>query len=128
MSKSIQDIYHIIKSFLEDDLYFYTILIIVVGILSFGLGRMSVEINQNQHNQQIVLIENSSNVGLSDAGTISDTSNTRDKQFVASSRGTRYHHITCSSSKQIIQANRIYFNSIQEAQAAGFTPAKNCKF
>ena len=43
MSASIQDIIGKLKGVLLDDVYFYTVLIVVVGILSFGLGRLSVE-------------------------------------------------------------------------------------
>lgn len=46
--------------------------------------------------------------------------------FVASSKGTKYHRIDCSGAKTIKEENRIYFDSPQAAQKAGYSPAGNC--
>jgi methylphosphotriester-DNA--protein-cysteine methyltransferase len=45
---------------------------------------------------------------------------------VASKSGTKYHLPTCPGAKQIKSTNLITFNSKQEAEAAGYTPASNC--
>jgi hypothetical protein len=46
--------------------------------------------------------------------------------YVASKAGTKYHHITCPGAKQIKEENKIYFASVQEAMAAGYSKAANC--
>lgn len=45
--------------------------------------------------------------------------------FVASSRGTVYYPSACSAAKDLAAANRIYFKSEQEAQAAGYRRTTN---
>lgn len=47
--------------------------------------------------------------------------------YVASKNGAKYHLPTCSSAKRIKEENKIWFNSKQEAEKAGYEPAKNCK-
>jgi hypothetical protein len=48
-------------------------------------------------------------------------------QYVASKSGQSYHLPWCSGAKQIKEENKIYFDSKEEAEAAGYAPAKNCK-
>jgi hypothetical protein len=48
-------------------------------------------------------------------------------QYVASKSGKSYHLPWCAGAKQIKEENKIYFNSKEEAEAAGYAPAKNCK-
>lgn len=47
--------------------------------------------------------------------------------YVASKNGTKYHLPSCAGAKQIQEENKIIFNSKAEAEAAGYTPASNCK-
>jgi len=49
-------------------------------------------------------------------------------QVVASSGGTKYHKLDCPGADSIKEDNKIYFDSIQLAKAAGYTAASNCKF
>ncbi len=49
-----------------------------------------------------------------------------EKQIVASKNGTVYHYVWCPGAKQIKEENKIYFYSPQEAEKAGYRPAKNC--
>ena len=48
-------------------------------------------------------------------------------QLVASKGGTKYHFPWCSGAQRISEANKIWFNSVEEARKAGYTPASNCK-
>lgn len=41
-------------------------------------------------------------------------------QFVASSKGTKYYAIDSSAGQNIVPANRVYFATAQEAEAAGY--------
>ena len=46
--------------------------------------------------------------------------------FVGSKNSDVYHYPDCSSAKQIKEANKIWFNSVEEAKAAGYRPCKKC--
>ncbi|MSU56037.1 MAG: hypothetical protein EXS51_01885 [Candidatus Taylorbacteria bacterium] len=48
-------------------------------------------------------------------------------QYVASKGGTKYYFPWCGSAARISEANKIWFNSVEEARKAGYTPASNCK-
>ena len=129
MSASIQDISKKLKAFISDDGYFYTVLIIVISLLSFGLGRMSVQEPVHQQQSQIVLTEQSATVGsITPTSTPTTTKTETIQNFVASKKGTKYHLPTCPGAKQMSEKNKIYFSSEEEAKAAGYTRAKNCKF
>jgi methylphosphotriester-DNA--protein-cysteine methyltransferase len=47
--------------------------------------------------------------------------------YVASKNGTKYHLPWCGSAKQIKEENKVWFATKEEAEAAGYTPAANCK-
>ncbi len=47
-------------------------------------------------------------------------------KYVASRSGTKYHLPWCSGAKRIKEGNKVWFNSENEARAAGFAPASNC--
>ena len=49
------------------------------------------------------------------------------KLFVASTRGTSYYYAWCTGAKTIAEKNRVWFESRQAAEAAGFKPSKSCK-
>ena len=46
--------------------------------------------------------------------------------FVASINGKNYYPEDCPSAKRIKEENMIWFDSAEEAEADGYTPAKNC--
>lgn len=48
-------------------------------------------------------------------------------QYVASKSGTKYHLPWCPGAKQMKEENKIWFDSKAAAEAAGYTPAANCK-
>jgi hypothetical protein len=50
-----------------------------------------------------------------------------DEKIVASKTGKSYHLASCPGAKQISKSNLITFTSIEEAKAAGYVAAKNCK-
>ena len=45
---------------------------------------------------------------------------------VASKNSDKYHYPWCSGAKRIAEANKRSFASIEDARAAGLTPASNC--
>lgn len=48
-------------------------------------------------------------------------------QYVASKKGSKYHLPWCAGAKSILEENKIWFASKEEAEKAGYTPAGNCK-
>jgi hypothetical protein len=106
-----------IKSY-EKDLILVAV-IILVALISFGLGRLS-KIGESR---VPVTIENLT--GAVD-NAISPVSSAKGN-YVASKNGTKYHYVWCSGAATIKEENKIYFSTAEEAQKAGYTPAANCK-
>jgi hypothetical protein len=130
---------------------FSLIIVVLIAGASFGLGRIAFL----ENNRVPVAIRsedgsilNTSNINADTQATntnsnIKQTSITASgavKGFstaivpvqtgstvVASKSGTKYHYPWCSGAKQISPANKITFNTIEEARKAGYTPAANCK-
>jgi hypothetical protein len=128
------------------------IIVILVGLGCFELGRLSVENsssdakitvsnqpqNINDQNNQVanvistqpinsvfpVKIQNSNPTGLplASAGWAQTG-----KNFFASSRGKKYYTISCSAGKTIKQENRVYFATGEEAERAGYTLSSACQ-
>jgi len=105
-----------IKPF-EKDLIL-AVAIILVALISFGLGRLS-KIGESR---VPITIEN-----ISESTSTPSAKNLTDKIFVASKNGTKYHYVWCASAQSIKEENKIYFSTKEEAEKAGYTPAANCK-
>lgn len=109
------------KSFLADDTIFMVLMLSIVGITSFGLGRMSMHEDSIKQNKAIVIDE---------LPRVPDVHQKVEGEqaipVVASKSGTKYHLLNCPGAKQIKQENKIEFASIKEAEAAGYAPASNC--
>lgn len=121
----------------------YTVLLIfVVGFGSFGLGRLSKLQNFKApiRIEQSALILSAPALRAGDADVVSLSGSTAiapasnvsfpppsGGQLVASRGGTKYHFPWCSGAQRISGANKIWFNSVEEARKAGYTPASNCK-
>lgn len=48
-------------------------------------------------------------------------------KYVASRNGAKYYLPSCGTANRINEENKIYFNTKEEAEAAGFTPSATCK-
>ncbi len=100
------------------------IVILFVGLISFGLGRLSA-ISERKSPVEIM-----NEVGLHSSNDGSPTSfieSVSTSLFVASKSGKKYHYPWCSGAQRIKERNKIWFNTKQEAEGAGYTPASNCK-
>lgn len=128
-----------IKGFLVDDTVFYGLLMVLIGLSSFGLGRWSID-PPGLHNQpaSIILnnqpesgrlnlqhIEGGGELGAADAAPTATSVTTG--QFVASKNGSKYHFPWCPGAKQMKEENKVWFSSREEAETAGYSPAANCK-
>lgn len=112
----------------KKDLYL-AIIVILVAIISFGLGRLS----KIREEKTPIIIENALSNTLSASSSsvkIDPNKATADKSemiFVASKNGKKYYFIWCESAKIIKDQNRVWFSSKEEAEKAGYEPAANCK-
>jgi len=120
-----------IKQFIESDKgkdILVVIIIILVGLGSFELGRLSknsqnngikIEYPGQEANVIESLNQNSSNLENFEKSVSGN--------FFASNRGTKYYSISCSAGKTIKEENRIYFNTSTEAQNAGYELSSACR-
>lgn len=114
-----------VKSLLEDQAVFTAALLILVAITSFGLGRQSVA-------ERAISEPVPKEFSVQNSPTASKSPQVTDKsevgaRYVASKNGQVYHLLICPGAKQINDANKIYFDTKEEAEAAGLRPAANCK-
>jgi hypothetical protein len=116
--------YEKLKSWLADDAFFMAILVLLVAVVSFGLGRQSV-IEKGLHQSPL---ESPAGVILTDLSTTTDLilNDFEEVRVVASKSGTKYHLPNCPGAVQIKEENRVFFDSIELAKAAGYSPASNC--
>lgn len=113
-------------------------IIILVGLASYGLGRLSKTSSGD------LKIEYTEPPTVMDAAVLGVQSVTKTnepvktavstpapkpipKVYFASTRGNKYYHPGCSGGKTLKEENKIYFNSAQEAEAAGYTISSSCR-
>ena len=126
---SIQEMYDKFKTLIQNDGFFYGILIVLVALSSFGLGRISeghIEINAPknaiQFTQKASVVEATTSQSANSLPASSKTGS-----IVASKSGTKYHLLTCPGAKQIKEENKIFFKTAKDAENAGYSKASNCK-
>ncbi len=132
---SIQELSAKFKGILKNTDYLLTALIVVVSLISFALGRLSVEreiVGKNDAYAQFYS-GNGGNTLISTSAPMTSgeemniASPTAAQGYVASKSGTKYHLPWCGSAKQIKEENKIWFATKEEAERAGYSPASNCK-
>jgi hypothetical protein len=125
---SIRDGLQKIKSFDDrtlSDLYVVA-LVILVGLSSFGLGRLSVEDDKSE-SVRITTTNLSTAAGVPYGGDNTTQAVGQTGQLVASRNGSKYHYPWCLGAGRMKEENKIWFDSIEAARKAGYTPAANCK-
>jgi hypothetical protein len=129
-----------IKSFFRDSDNREKILtvgiIFLVGMASFGLGRLSalesgkVPVNIENIPLQAQVFKSSANSRQDITPNQGEKASSFLKEggmLVGSKNSDKYHLPWCSGAKRIKEENKIYFSSVEEAKAKGYTPAGNCK-
>jgi len=107
--------------YINNDVFIVAV-ILFVGLISFGLGRLSV-ISENKIPVSVEKLAGAVvNTQLSTPSVDSE-----EKLFVVSKNGTKYHYPWCSGAQRINEENKIWFDTKEEAEKAGYTPAANCK-
>lgn len=126
MTAILQEIREKIKVYLADPQAFSAILLILVALTAFGLGRQSVS-EVAQEATVSTALEGKSGTKRANSEDITSTRPTSSTFYVASKNGEVYHLPHCSGAKRISEANKIIFKTKEEAEAAGLRPAANCK-
>ncbi len=139
---SIQGISSKFKGLLRNQEILLALLIVVVSLVSFALGRLSVGTVRAPTSQDAtvsVVKEGSAPSVEKDTQKVEnivekeknpEKSNgpvTPEGGYVASKNGTKYHLPWCSGAKHIKEENKVNFKTKEEAEKAGYTPASNCK-
>jgi hypothetical protein len=129
-----------IKLFLESEKgkdVLVIIIVILVGLGSFELGRLSVQ-NSSQ-GQNIDSGGQYNGQGNTDNSTQTSFKSTNTdiassvpmqadgKTFFASSKGTKYYSTSCSAGKTIKPENKVWFTTGEEAEKAGYTLSSACQ-
>ncbi|MBI3442207.1 MAG: hypothetical protein HY007_00330 [Candidatus Sungbacteria bacterium] len=102
---------------------FTAAIIFLIGMASFGLGRLSVSLPQKEP----IRLEDPAS---SEERTVSSTTPTavalKNGSFVASKSGSVYYAVWCSGVSRIREENKVWFKTKEDAKAQGYRPAKNC--
>lgn len=134
---------------------FVPIVVILVGLSAFGLGRLSAlehvppVIHMSEESPGEIPPKNAAkapgelspeNTAKVSGELLPDTAQTPGTQaasaalaspeagsVVASKSGTKYHLPWCPGAKSIKEENKIWFSTAAEAENAGYTKAANCK-
>lgn len=116
--RTVQDLAAVCKEKAERGVGEYGIaaLVILIGLASFGLGRLS----EPEETRPPVSIRQASASAIPRAMSLGG-------QFVASWSGGVYYYPWCSGAQKIAPESQRWFESEKSAQAAGLRPAKNCK-
>ena len=127
---------HFLQSEAAHDLYI-VLIIILVAFSSFGLGRLSkieegrepitIEYANLQQGGAYAAFPAAQTTPNDSEGQTSPSATTGEKAFVGSKNSDKYHFPWCSGAKRIKEENKIWFATREEAEAAGYTPAANCK-
>ncbi|MFA6324794.1 MAG: hypothetical protein WCX46_01025 [Candidatus Paceibacterota bacterium] len=131
----MEKIKHFIESEKGKDIL-VVFIIILVGIASFELGRLSKEndssgVKIEYIGQEANTIEGYNNlkgaVFQDQEEMYKNKINSNSKNFFASSRGKKYYPVDCSAGKTIKDSNKVYFSTREEAEKAGFELSSSCQ-
>lgn len=109
------------------------LIIVFVGLGSFGLGRLSR--GEGPENTNIVL-DNESTLSVKEEIGKSElvkndinkiSSLPKEKMYVASKNGKLYYSLGCSGASRIAVKNEIWFASREDAEKSGYTLSTSCK-
>lgn len=92
------------------------ILVLLVGLISFGLGRLSA-FEDVLPPVSIIEAATTTTIAAIPLGG----------EFVAARGGSVYYYPWCSGAAKIKSANQVWFASESAAQKAGYRAAKGCK-
>ncbi len=129
LQQNIREVGVRVKVYLAEPQVFSSILLVLVALTAFGLGRQSVEqVVQEAVAPAALEIGNGvKGEERTNSASTAPTTGTLSTYYVASRNGEVYHLPHCAGAKRISEANMITFKTKEEAEAAGLRPAANCK-
>lgn len=122
MRDILQDIREKIKPIISDQRTFTSLVLVLVAVTAFGLGRRSAA----EPLAPAAAVETAAAPSSDMAASVAETAGLPETYYVASQNGSVYHLPYCAGAKRISEANKITFASKAEAEAAGYRPAANC--
>lgn len=123
-----------IKHFIDSDKgkdILTVLIVILVGLGSFQLGRLSKENTQTDlkidfKGQEASPIASKPTKSTNSSQKPKTTQNSNSGEFFASNRGSKYYPKNCSAGKSIAEENKIYFSSAADAEKAGYQLSTAC--
>ena len=118
-----------IKNFVKEKFQdiFIILVIVFVALIAFGIGRLT------SPKTEPVLIKNLEKASVQDISPEQEQGTVQGKiqsdyqgKVVGSKNSDKYHLPECPGAKQISEQNKVWFDSIAEAEKAGYSPAANC--
>lgn len=119
----MEKIKHFVESNTGKDIL-TVIIIILVGLGSFGLGRLSKE--PKKDGLRVEYAGDGANV-IKAINEPKSALNQNNGAFFASNKGSKYYSLGCSAGKTIKQENRVYFDTREEAEKAGYALSSSCR-
>lgn len=121
-----------IKRFIDSDKgkdIITVFIVILVGLGSFQLGRLSQENDPNSLKIDFKGSELAQSASDSESASIGPktSKNSSSGDYFGSNKGNKYYPINCSAGKNIVEKNRIYFSSADAAEKAGFQLSGSCE-
>ncbi|MEX0910248.1 MAG: hypothetical protein WDZ73_00635 [Candidatus Paceibacterota bacterium] len=104
---------------------FIILLVVTTSFLSFGLGLLAGKAVDKEAIE--ILIPPGLNVAS--VGTVTETNSKSEEgegKYVGSKNSDKYHLPWCSGAQRIAENNKIWFQTIEEAENRGYSPAGNC--
>ena len=119
------------KVLLRKDVY-TAFVIIVLGIASFGLGRLSVLESEKPSVELTNVFPEAAAVTATESTTEQGSqplpSATEDQGLLVGSKNSdKYHYPWCPGAVQMKEENKVWFATREEAESRGYVPAGNCK-
>lgn len=102
---------------------FVAAIIFLVGLGSFGLGRLSILWPQKE---PITILPPAAAVVGSTAAGSEQPALASPGAYVGSRSGTAYHLPSCPGAQKIKEENKIWFQTKEDAEKRGYHPAANC--
>lgn len=129
----------------QDGLFLISV-ITLVGLIGFGLGRLSAQYQTAELKIQSTLVNTAdlgkivtapaagSNISAGAATprqpesgeAVADLEQAVNQKIVGNKNSKIYHYENCPGALRMSEGNKVFFASIIDAQNAGFRPAGNC--
>ncbi len=121
---------------------FLIVCIMLVGLIGFGLGRLSAQYQTSELNINSTLVNTTDldkiitskpnsesfsenkNIGSAPTGAVSRAAVTQ--KVIGNKNSKIYHYEDCPGVLRMSETNKVFFTSVSEAQQAGYKPAGNC--